>query len=91
MDYNGVMQHTQGQLSTLMSYLSFALGIKIMLGSLFYYLFSNIVIIVRDIALNTQKVETGEDYKAARFAADILVFASMGGFVLGLIILIRSL
>ncbi|MDA8089617.1 MAG: hypothetical protein M0Z61_05280 [Nitrospiraceae bacterium] len=75
----------------LAAFLSIGLGIQTMLGAMLLYLFSNVVIILRDVAMNTQKVETGEDYKAARFVADIMVFVSIGGFLLGLIIVIKSL
>lgn len=61
-------------------YLAVGVAIQVLIASPFVYLFSQAVILLRDIAIHTEKFETGEDYKAVHVVADIMSLGSALAF-----------
>lgn len=91
MDYNSTTQSLQALVNQLTTYAGVMIGIRAMFGALVLFLFSKSVMVLCDIAINTQKIETGEDYKLVKIIADVMVIISYLVFAGGALVIIKSL
>lgn len=91
MDSNAIIQKTaQNYMDAYTHYAMVISCVWIMIIAPFAYLFSKAVLILRDLAINSQKTDTGEDYKGAGIAADVMAWISIGLFIAAAIYLIRT-
>ncbi len=87
MNYNSTIQSLQNLENQLLTYAFIIIGLQMMFSSMLLFLYAKRVQVTSDIAVNTQKIETGEDYKMVRMVAEIIAIISYLGFFGGLAII----